>query len=98
MYAFSTTNLTDTAKEIVALAQNWDGRQDLTNWWLRYHLLVYAFVLFHLITCSEKMDGVRAYWDGRNFVSRYLKAIRSFMYFRHGKELRVPSSFTQGTI
>jgi DNA ligase-1 len=35
------------------LAQSWDNRQDLTDWWM-----------------SEKLDGVRASWDGQQFLSR----------------------------
>ena len=35
------------------LAQNWDGKQDLSGWWI-----------------SEKLDGIRAFWNGKHFYSR----------------------------
>ncbi|MGB1013679.1 MAG: DNA ligase [Nannocystaceae bacterium] len=35
------------------LAHKWNGKSDLTGWWM-----------------SEKLDGVRAYWTGSQFVSR----------------------------
>ncbi len=37
----------------ILLAHKWNGKSDLTGWWM-----------------SEKLDGVRAYWTGSQFVSR----------------------------
>ncbi len=37
----------------ILLAHKWNGKADLTGWWM-----------------SEKLDGVRAYWTGSQFVSR----------------------------
>jgi DNA ligase-1 len=35
------------------LANKWNGKQNMTGWWM-----------------SEKLDGVRAWWDGKRFLSR----------------------------
>lgn len=39
------------------LAETWDNRQDLSDWWM-----------------SEKLDGVRALWDGRHSDSSAMRS------------------------
>lgn len=56
----------------------WNEQQDLTGWWD----FLPSVNLSRWIT--EKMDGVRAYWDRETLVSR------------HGKPLQLESSFTVG--
>ena len=58
--------------------QTWDGMQDLTGWYLT--ILIFTMLRW----LSEKMDGVRAYWDGNNSWSR------------HGKDMDPPKWFVSG--
>src|SRR4051812_10650985 len=46
---------------------SWDGRMDLTGWWL-----------------NEKMDGIRAYWNGSQLLSRSGKLIDAPQFFLEG--------------
>lgn len=55
------------AKALVMLAKTWDGKSDISGWWM-----------------SEKLDGVRAYWNGKSLISR------------SGKIFAAPKWFTEG--
>src|SRR5688572_21185753 len=51
----------------VLLAETWDGKTDVSGWWM-----------------SEKLDGIRAYWDGSKLVSRLGNAFHAPDWFVAG--------------
>lgn len=60
--------------------EDWDGVEDAKGWYELHP----CFQFDHLRWMSEKMDGVRAYWNGAKLVSR------------HGKDIQCPRWFAEG--
>lgn len=57
--------------------EDWDGKQDLTGW---LQLASSHYVRW----MSEKLDGVRGFWDGKSMKSK------------NGKDIHCPNWFTEG--